>query len=58
MPEKLIRLHEYAKLKGLSKQAVYASKTLPIVELDLFVMHKGERIPVGKQKFILFSLFT
>ena len=50
---KLTRLHEYAKAKGLSKQAVYQSKTLPIVELELFVTHKGEKINVGKQKFIV-----
>lgn len=49
---KLTPLHQYAKDKGLSKQAVYASKTLPIVELNIYARYGKRFVPIGKQKFV------
>lgn len=50
----LIPLHTYAKSKGLSKQGVYTSKTLPIVQLPIYAKYKGKFIQLeGVRKFVI-----
>lgn len=45
-------IQQYAIEKGTSQQNVRQSKKLPIVELPIYALHKGEYIEVGTQKFI------
>lgn len=46
-------IQQYALEKGTSQQNVRQSKTLPLVDLEVFVEHQGERKIIGKQKFII-----
>ena len=45
-------IQQYAIENNTSQQNVRNKKRLPIVDLPIFALHKGEYIPVGKQKFI------
>jgi len=45
-------IQQYAIEKGTSPQNVRNKKKLPIIDLEIFALHKGQYIPVGKQKFI------
>lgn len=45
-------IQQYAADKGTSQQNVRQSKTIPIVELRMFALYKGEYVPHGTQKFV------
>lgn len=52
----IIEISEYAKQKGISRQAARNRKGKKedgvIIELAIFVEYKGEKIQVGTKKFI------
>lgn len=45
-------IQEYANLKGTSQQNVRNKKSLPIVDLPVFALYKGEYLPIGTKKFV------
>lgn len=45
-------IKEYANEKGISTQAVPQLKKLNIVTLPIFAEHEGDKIEVGKRKFV------
>lgn len=45
-------IQQYAAYKGTSQQNVRQSKTIPIVELPMFALYKGEYVLYGTQKFV------
>lgn len=49
---KIQKLSEYAKEKGVSRQYIYAYFQSQIIDLPIFVEFEGQRIEVGRQKFI------
>lgn len=45
-------IQQYANEKSTSQQNVRQSKKLPLVELPMFALYKGEYIQFGTQKFV------
>lgn len=49
---KIQTVQEYAISKGTTTQNVRNKKKLPLVELPIFALYKGEYIPLKKQIFV------
>lgn len=49
----ILTIKKYADSKGITTQAVPQLKKLKIVTLPLFAEYEGERVEVGKRKFVI-----